>query len=263
MKFDFAAKVVIGTKPTNDDRLLIAGEILNESELSGSLDLPAVVAVCDGCGGYAGGGIAASTVLELLSYEKPDELADTDYLAAVLNNCKQAVFERKSEMPEFSAMCTTVAGCVFLEDSMVIFHSGDSRVYRNDEWCIAKMTRDHSIVQEMLDMGEITPDEAKNHPKRNVISRCIGIEGPAPEIYASNASINPGEKYLLCSDGLWESVSDDEIRGILGSELSLTQMAEVLIQKALKQGADDNISVLICAAQGDVNETESTPFILD
>lgn len=263
MKIDFAARVEIGPKETNDDRLLVAGQVLDMVPLSGSIEIPSIVAVCDGCGGYAGGDIAAQTVLEFLSFEEPGALDDVNYLTQVLGNCQQMVLEKKEEMPQYATMCTTIAGCVFCDDNIVIFHSGDSRVYRHDRWGLARMTRDHSVVQDMIDMGEITPEEALEHPKRNVISRCIGIDGPLPEIYVSRTPINPGEKYLFCSDGLWESVKDTEIRKILDSDMPLQQMVNTLIEKALEQGADDNISVCICAGQGTVDVVESKPFVLD
>lgn len=263
MKIDFAARVDIGPKETNDDRTLVAGQILDMLSHSGAMELPAVAAVCDGCGGYDGGGIAAQTVLEFLSYEDPVALSDVNYLSQVLNNCQQMVMKKKAEMPQYSAMCTTIAGCVFGKDSIAFFHSGDSRVYRHDRWGLARMTRDHSLVQEMIDMDEITPEEALEHPQRNIITRCIGTKCPAPEIYVSRAPINPGEKYLLCSDGLWESVRDDEISEILASDMPLPQMADALISRALAQGADDNISVCICAGQGTAHVVEKKPFILD
>ena len=153
MKIQYAARVDIGPKETNDDRVLIDRQILDMTAGSGELSLPAVVAVCDGCGGYDGGGIAAQTVLETLSLEQPEALEDTGYLAQVLEACETAVSAKKEEMPSYSKMCTTVAGCVFLEDSTVIFHSGDSRIYRYDGWGLARMTTDHSAVREMVDMG--------------------------------------------------------------------------------------------------------------
>ncbi len=153
MKVDYAAKVDIGIKETNDDRLLIDCRILDMSALEGTVEIPLVAAVCDGCGGYLGGNIAAQTVLEILSYENPMSLSDPTYLAHVLEKCQRAVVEKKAEMPRFSEMCTTVAGCVFCNDSILIFHSGDSRVYRYDRWGIARMTRDHSVIQDMIDMG--------------------------------------------------------------------------------------------------------------
>lgn len=263
MKIDFAARVDIGTKETNDDRTLVDGQILDMLSRNGTVDSPSLAVICDGCGGYAGGGFAAQTVLEFLSYEDPSALSDINYLSQVLDNCQSIIFQKKEEMPQYSAMCTTIAGCVFCDDCVVVFHSGDSRVYRHDRWGLAKMTRDHSIVQDMIDFGEITPEEALTHPKRNVISRCIGIAGPSPEIYVSHTGLNPGEKYLLCSDGLWESVSDDEIREILDSNLTLQEMANELVNKAMAQGSDDNISVCICASQATATVIEKKTFILD
>lgn len=264
MKIDYAARVEIGTKETNDDRVLIDGQIIDMNSCDGDLTIPAIAVVCDGCGGYDGGGIAAQTVLELLSYETPESLEDINYLAEVLENCSQAVFEKKIEMPSYSKMCTTVAGCIFLNNSIVIFHSGDSRVYRYDGWGLARMTIDHSAVQQMIDLGQITEEEAMTNPNRNVITRCIGISCLPPEIYVANTTIAPGEKFLLCSDGLWESVPTEQIKEILSKDSSLEEMVNTLVETALKQGSDDNISVCICAAHGNVlvNE-ESESFILE
>lgn len=259
----YAARVDIGRKETNDDRVLIDRQILDMTACGGVLFLPAVVAVCDGCGGYDGGGIAAQTVLETLLPEEPEALRDTGYLAQVLEECKKAVYVKKEEIPSYSKMCTTIAGCVFLEDSTVIFHSGDSRVYRYDGWGLARMTTDHSAVREMVDMGQITEEEAWTHPNRNIITRCIGINCASPEIYVSNDGIAPGEKFLFCSDGLWESVSSEQIKEILGRDISLEEMADILVETALMQGSDDNISVCIFAAPGKPAVSESKPFILD
>ena len=263
MKIDFAARVEIGERETNDDRVLIDGQILDRNSHTGTLELPAIAVVCDGCGGYLGGGIAAQTVLETLATEEAEDLTDASYLAQVLDQCELDVNYKKSQMPQFSKMCTTIAGCVFYEKGMLIFHSGDSRVYRHDRWGIAQMTIDHSYVQNLVDRGEISPEEALTHPERNVITRCIGNNGKAPEIYVSGATILPEEKYLFCSDGLWESVSEIQIRGILDSELSLEQMTDTLVELALHQGSDDNISVCICQGQGKSEVVERTPFILD
>ena len=249
MKIEHEARVEIGKKETNDDRVLINGHILDMASCDGELMIPFITAVCDGCGGYGGGGIAAQTVLKFLSYEAPESLKDLNYLAKVLDNCAQAVFEMKTEMPSYSRMCTTVAGGVFLRDSIVLFHSGDSRVYRYDGWGLAKMTIDHSIVQELIDMGQITEEEALTSPKRNAITRCIGAVCPPPEIYVANTAIAPGEKFLLCSDGLWENISAAQIKDVMSKNISLDEMADVLIETALNQGSDDNISVCICAAR--------------
>ncbi|MCD7822663.1 MAG: hypothetical protein LUG86_01385 [Oscillospiraceae bacterium] len=251
MKLEYAARVDIGIKETNDDRVLVGGNILDMTSCEGETSLPALAVVCDGCGGYAGGGIAAYTVLEFLSYEEPGSLGDADYLSEVLENCNRAVFEKKEEMPSYKEMCTTVAGCVFLENSIVIFHSGDSRVYRCDRWGLAKMTVDHTVVREMVDMGQLTEEEAADNPHRNIITRCMGADCLPPEIYVVNSPMAVGEKYLLCSDGLWDSVGAARIKEILKSDMSLEEMADKLVDDALTLGSEDNISVCICAARED------------
>lgn len=247
MKLEFAARVDIGIKESNDDRVLVGGELLAEGTCDGEFEIPGVAVVCDGCGGYAGGFLAAETVLVRIAQAQSEALGDEAYLAQVLEDCQRAVAEKKRDIPRFLEMCTTVAGCVFCEDRILVFHSGDSRVYRMDRWGLARMTKDHSAVQKMVDCGELLPEEARKHPQRNVISRGIGIECLPPEIYLSRSCVHPGEMYLLCSDGLWESVDDSEISALLGRDLSLGEMADELVNLALSHGADDNISVCICA----------------
>lgn len=263
MKIDYAAKVEIGKKETNDDRVLIDGKILDMASSNGELTLPSIAVVCDGCGGYDGGGIAAQTVLELLSNESPNSLININYLAQVLENCTRAVFEKKKDMPFYSKMCTTIAGCVFQNNSIIIFHSGDSRVYRYDGWGLAEMTIDHSVVQQMVNLGQITEEEALVSPNRNVITRCIGVSCPPPEIYVSNTAIAPGEKFILCSDGLWESVSAKQIKDILSRNITLDRMTDLLVETALNQDSEDNISVCICAAYGNTIKKKNKPFILE
>lgn len=263
MEIDYAARVEIGTKETNDDRALIDGKILDMFAAKGEIEVPSVAAVCDGCGGYDGGGIAAQTVLEVLSQEAPEAFEDAQCLAQVMERCTQAVFVKKEEMPSYSKMCTTIAGCVFLNHAIILFHAGDSRVYRYDGWGLARMTVDHSAVQQMIDMGQMTEEEALTSPSRNVITRCIGAHCPPPELYVANAGIAPGEKFLLCSDGLWESVGAKQIEEILSRDIPLDQMVDRLIETALNQGSDDNISVCICAARGNAVVIENKPFVLE
>lgn len=263
MKISCAARVDIGPLESNDDRVLVCNMIVDRTGFSAETELPAVAVVCDGCGGYDGGYVAAQTVLEFISYEEPEALTDEIYLAQVLRNCQRVLEEKKTEMPHYSKMCTTIAGCVFSENKTVVFHAGDSRVYRFDRWGLARMTVDHSKVQAMVDSGEITAEEAAVHPERNVISRGLGRACPPPDIYTSNVGISSGEKYLFCSDGLWEAVKDSQIEQVLGSNMTLQEMADFLVEKAIAQGADDNISVCICCAQGSAEATAETDFVLD
>jgi len=263
MKINYSVIVDIGLKETNDDRALIADNIVNMSTDSGTIESPGLAVVCDGCGGYAGGNIAAQTVLETINCEKVDELLDENYLASVLRKCKDNVFLKKEELPEFSAMCTTIVGCIFGEEKNLIFHSGDSRAYRFDGTYIAQMTIDHSAVQDMVEIGEITEAEAMINPRRNVITRCIGFDCLPPDIYVSNCPMSPGEMYLLCTDGLWECVRTEQIVEILLRDSLLEDKAKDLVELALANGSDDNITVCICARDGEQIAKETTPFVLD
>lgn len=263
MKIEFAARAEIGVRETNDDRVLINNEILDMSFLEGELTVPTYAVLCDGCGGYAGGGIAAETTLEVFRSADIEQLKEPNLLAEVLEQCQQAVKNKKNEFPEFSKMCATVVGCVFCENSVNIFHAGDSRAYRFDGTILARMTRDHSVVQEMIDSGQLTEEEARVCPSRNIITRCIGIEQYPAEIYVSNVPIDEGEMYLLCSDGLWEALEDTEIKEILSSELSVGEKANQLVEKALANGSDDNTSVCICSRVGGKTQVEKKPFVLD
>lgn len=263
MKIEFASRVDIGVRETNDDRVLINNEILDMTSSHGQLEIPSIAVLCDGCGGYAGGGIAAETTLEVFREADLEKLEDPNSLAEILEACQQAVREKKKELPQFSGMCSTVVGCVFCEGSVNIFYAGDSRAYRFDGTILARMTHDHSVVQEMIDLGRLTEEEACVSPHRNVITRCIGMEREPAEIYVSHVPIEEGETYLLCSDGLWESLSDTEIKEILSSDLTVGEKAEQLVERALANGSDDNISVCLCSRQGSKSVVEKKPFILD
>ena len=262
-KLDIACRVDIGVRDSNDDRALIHGRILNMEGFGAEAELPAAAIVCDGCGGYAGGGIAAETVLSVLRELPVEALSDPEELQAALEAAKIAVEERKSENPLFVAMCTTVAGCVFTETGTVIFHAGDSRVYRYDGYALARMTVDHSLVQELVDMGRITEEEAMVSPQRNTITRCIGAHSPPPEIRVSSAAIAPGETYLICSDGLWEYLRDDRLKELLGRGLSAGDLADKLVAEAMLAGSDDNITACVCVCPGETKQQETQAFVLD
>ncbi len=260
MKIEFAAISDIGPLQKNDDRVLIDGKILNMDFHEGTLETPAIAVLCDGCGGYGGGGFAAQTVLEHIREKEQEILSDTTILESVLAECQNAVVEKKKEIPEYSEMCTTLAGCIFGEDKTVFFHSGDSRVYKLNKWGLIKMTTDHSVVEEMKTMGVITEEEVRTNPSRNVITRCIGIDCAPPEINVFNAPIHSEEIFFLCSDGLWESVEDDAIKDILSeSDTSVFEKAKKLVETAKKNDTKDNTSVCICIAEKTETVVDSKP----
>ena len=265
LKINAASRVEKGVRGSNDDRALLCGNILNMSSYTCETETPLLAVVCDGCGGYAGGGVAAETVLETLRDAEIGSMEDPVSLANALNDCRYNVMRKKKEYPPFSEMCTTIAGCLFTDEKTLIFHAGDSRVYRFDGKYLARMTVDHSVAQEMIDCGFITEEEARRIPQRNVIVRCIGTDCAPPEIYISNVPLLPGETYLICSDGFWGSLEESEIIRLLSSELPDNEKIDSLIKAALDAGSDDNITVCICSRQKDETEEDNDdePFVLD
>lgn len=268
MVIEFAGRVDIGPRESNDDRVLVGNQILNMTSHAGVCETPAIAVVCDGCGGYAGGGIASQTVLETLGSYPITELMDENNLAQALEECRKRVYEKKNENPQFAQMCTTIAGCIFAEDRTIFFHAGDSRIYRFDGKYITRMTKDHSSVQQLVDMGKLTNEEARIAPNRNIINRCIGIECPPPEINISSVPIGENETYLLCSDGLWEMFSDKQIAEYLSEDVPLAVKVNRLVYNALSVGGDDNTSVCLCHRPGSLDnqadqDSDKQPFVLD
>lgn len=263
MKLEFACNVDQGIRESNDDRCLILQTIVNGTALAGEVDSPALAAVCDGCGGYDGGGVAAETVLSVLMQPLPEVLTDPERTAQVLTAAQEALTARKEQEPALQKMCTTIAGAMFHENGTLLFHAGDSRIYRYDGYYLTRMTRDHSLVQNLVNLGQLTEEEARISPQRNVITRCLGVNCPPPEVESSPVPIGPGEIYLLCSDGLWEAVSEDQLRQILASEAPLADMADQLTALAKTQGSNDNITVCLCRRPGTICLQEDTPFLLD
>ena len=263
MDIEFACNIDKGLRDYNDDRALILNQILYSGSYTFTSSTPCMAVVCDGCGGYEGGGFAAQLVLDTLSSTGINNLSTPDKLEQALTLANNIVLEKQQEIPQYSTMCTTIAGCIFCDDQTIIFHAGDSRVYRFDGNSLARMTIDHSAVQAMVDAGVISQEEALLHKDRNIITRCIGANSYPPDIYVSHPSIDFGETYLICSDGLWEVVGDIRIKEILLSGISLVAMANTLLSSAIELGSEDNITVCLCRAKSDRVHMEEEPFILD
>ena len=260
-----AARVERGVRSINDDRALVLDTVLNESNVCGECETPAVAAVCDGCGGYYGGGTAATIVLETLKSIPAERICDEATLVQALDECRRRVMLKKERERRLSKMCTTIAGVLFDEDKTFVFHSGDSRVYRFDGKYLVKMTNDHSAVQEMINIGLLKESDLESALQKNVITRCIGVECAPPEVHVSYVSILPGETYLICSDGFWGSVIDNDIINVLSSDQPIDKKADELVELALAHNSRDNISVCLCSRDGEKHEETETdkPFVLD
>lgn len=204
--------------------------------------------VADGMGGHAGGEFASALSSQRIAQIDANYATPDDAGAAMLNvilEANQALTETVSNHPELSGMGTTFSGIMFVEEQAMLGHIGDSRVYLYRSGTLRQITKDHTFVQRLVDLGRITPEEALVHPRRNVIMRVLGDTNEVPQLDAEVLDVQPGDRWLLCSDGLCGYVSDEIIERNLGSSESAQEITDVLIGEALEAGAPDNVTIVI------------------
>ena len=199
--------------------------------------------VCDGMGGHAAGEVASSIAAETIAKTAP-RAADPSLLASAIEAANAAVIEAAvNGMGKPGMGCTATAA--YIEGTvMAIAHVGDSRAYLLHEGSLIRVTRDHSYVEELVDAGEITADEARVHPNRSVITRALGSD---PAMYADHFSLNveEGDRLILCSDGLSSMISDGEIESIAVQSSTAQICTDNLVDAALAAGGGDNVTVIV------------------
>lgn len=217
---------------------------------SDKYDLPLYI-IADGMGGYKGGEIASSdaiNIIKRLFIENQDKLTNKKFIKTLIeDSIKEAnlkIYRKSLEFSEYSGMGTTISLCYIYRGYVFVGHVGDSRIYKIYNDSIEQITEDHSLVNELIKKGEITKEEAKNHPQKNMITRAVGTDSNI-EIDISETKYKKGEIMLLCTDGLFNMVDDNEVKNIIKDSDSLLDAAESLIDKAKQNGGLDNISVII------------------
>ncbi len=217
---------------------------------SDKYDLPLYI-IADGMGGYKGGEIASSdaiNIIKRLFIENQDKLTNKKFIKTLIeDSIKEAnlkIYRKSLEFSEYSGMGTTISLCYIYRGYVFVGHVGDSRTYKIYNDSIEQITEDHSLVNELIKKGEITKEEAKNHPQKNMITRAVGTDSNI-EIDISETKYKKGEIMLLCTDGLFNMVDDNEVKNIIKDSDSLLDAAESLIDKAKQNGGLDNISVII------------------
>ncbi|MDL2253206.1 Stp1/IreP family PP2C-type Ser/Thr phosphatase [Ruminococcaceae bacterium OttesenSCG-928-I18] len=204
--------------------------------------------VCDGMGGAQNGRLASQLASEsieeqflqgLLADIEPDAVQELMERAVQLANAE--VFARSGNGEQ--VMGTTVVCAIIKDGSLHLCHVGDSRAYLFEQNRLTQLTRDHSMVQELVDSGALTEDEASHHPEKNVITRALGVEEKVETTYSRRPFL-PGSLLLLCSDGLTNMVPEERIAEILGT-VDFFDMPNELVSDALLAGGSDNITVLI------------------
>jgi serine/threonine protein phosphatase PrpC len=215
-----------------------------------------VFVVCDGMGGAAAGEIASSLAVEemvrVLSARASDSARDERAPVSVaieeaVNAANEAIYSRAVRNPRLSGMGTTMVGLLTGENRVWVMNIGDSRCYRLRGRRLEQLTDDHSLVEEQIRQGRMTPSEALRSPFRNVITRALGTQtSVAPDIHEIEA--DAGDLFLLCSDGLTHELSDDLIESLMSLDLPLEDLCGRLVNAAKKAGGHDNITCILVKA---------------
>ncbi len=208
--------------------------------------------VADGMGGHKSGELAsrlAVSGIEKRCAEYFGHIPDGQLiLRRAISETNREVFERAEHEAENSGMGTTVTCAMIYNGDMYIGHAGDSRAYilREDE--LVQLTNDHSYIAELVRMGQISQEEAENHPRKNVITRALGTDSSL-RTDTEQIRLKKGDYVVICSDGLTNHVADRELEDLLLSRGNVEEIAATLLQMALRRGGHDNITVIVMAVE--------------
>ena len=231
----------VGTVRANNQDSSFAGEHL--------------IAMCDGMGGHAGGDTASSIAIRSLAHIEQDDtggnvetisrMMETSVMAA-----HDAIVGKAKRERKLAGMGTTVTAVALVAGYWVIAHIGDSRAYLLHRGNLQRITRDHSLVADMVEAGEITEEQARVHPQRSVITRALGSDPRTlPDIY--EMTLEGGDRLLLCSDGLSSMIEDDVIQSVLVRRCDPQLCANILVNEAIKAGGYDNVTAVVIDVKGD------------
>lgn len=245
MKYEFTARTDCGrVRGNNEDAVCVNVETQ-------------VAVLADGMGGYNAGEVASRMATEMVNTEMarwlaqaPQPLDGADVrqaLGGCIANANQAILLASRANPAYQGMGTTFVASVFFGQRVLIAHVGDSRGYRLRNGQLQQLTRDHSWLQEQIDAGLMSAQEAAQSGQRNLVTRALGVE-ETMEVEFNEFPVEPHDLYLLCSDGLSEMLSASEISVLTNAQVSLEDRANRLIDAANARGGRDNISVVLVQA---------------
>ncbi len=214
--------------------------------------------LADGMGGYNAGEIASGMATAFIKSELGRWLSQAGRHANAkevrrameicVDNANRSIFNAANSNPQYSGMGTTLVMGVFQDSRLMLGHIGDSRCYRLRDGVLAQITKDHSLLQEQMDAGLITAEQAATSTNKNLVTRALGVED-AVLLEVNEHRVEPGDLYLMCSDGLSDMVDDNGIAELLRLEILLDLKAGQLVEVANTNGGRDNISVLLAQAQ--------------
>jgi PPM family protein phosphatase len=202
-----------------------------------------LVAVADGMGGHPGGEIASAVAISLIQAAFTGQ--SLDELQSAVRAANRAIWDRSSGNAELEGMGTTIcAGGLVADGKLAVVNVGDSRSYMLRNGSLTQLTQDHSVTAEAVRRGELSQQEAFNHPHRSVLTRALGV-APDVVLYSATQPILEGDRLLLCTDGLFNEVPDDEIASLMAETEDIQATADGLVELALSRGGRDNVSVVL------------------
>ncbi|MBI2734919.1 MAG: Stp1/IreP family PP2C-type Ser/Thr phosphatase [Aquabacterium sp.] len=222
-------------------------------------DTCGVAVLADGMGGYAAGEVASGMACDFIRSElgrwlreAASNASDGDVKRAMdicVDNANRAIFGAANSNPTYAGMGTTLVLAVFRSGRLLLGHIGDSRAYRWRDGQLQQITKDHSLLQEQIDAGILTPEQAQFAANKNLVTRALGVEDLVlMETHLHD--IQSGDVYLMCSDGLSDMLRDQQIADVMAAHTSLPEMGEALVAAANDAGGRDNIAVVLVRAQG-------------
>jgi serine/threonine protein phosphatase PrpC len=230
------------------DRGLSEKRPLNEDSFLADADR-GIFVVADGVGGADAGEVASQTAVDVLNDAFRSRITDgedvEDLMELAIQRANSSIHQMASENPRFSMMATTVVALHLVGNRATIGHVGDSRLYRiSPDGLLHRETEDHSIVEEEVRAGRMTPEQAANHPSKNVISRALGAE-PSVEVDMKVIEVDDGSAFLLCTDGITRHLPDNELRELLTSGRTPNDLCEEMKARCYQRGAEDNLTAVV------------------
>lgn len=221
--------------------------------------------VADGMGGHAGGDVASSIAIQRLEpldqgYASIEDAQAS--LQAAATTAAGDLIRAAKDRPELAGLGTTLSAIIMVDDYAVIGHIGDSRIYLYRDDALTQITADHTFVQRLVDSGRITPEEARYHPRRSVLMRVLSDMDSDPELDMFVMHTQPGDRWLLCSDGLSGVVEDPQILKALQLGLAPGRTADHLLKRALDGGAPDNVTIVLVDVGGQHPVHSGTPTVV-
>jgi serine/threonine protein phosphatase PrpC len=270
VRYDVAALTHAGlARGNNEDQFLVARlerrleveacSLPRPSEPQRSTENGLLILVADGMGGVGGGELASRLAIEtiepfilgsfrsFLHADRANEQEMIRELNAGFDRADRIIIHHAATESSLEGMGTTLTMAYIVADVLFVFHAGDSRAYLVREGKLRQITRDHSLVQSMIDQGILTTEDARTYPHRNVVTNVLGGPRAGVEAEFSRVSLQNGDMVILCTDGLTEPVDDMTITDILGRSADPHQAAKALVDEALQRGGPDNVTVVIAS----------------